>query len=109
MQQESVHGLLLCYNQIMKVKFFAYLRDNDYAGCKETEQPACATLRELGEELSQKYGEKFRSFYFSPDGKDFSDLAIVLVNGRKVDFLNGLDTELSDSDTVLIFPVVAGG
>ena len=93
----------------MKVKFFAYVRDEDYAGCKEIERPACENLRVLGEELSEAYGEKFRKLYFSPDGNAFGDELIILVNGRRAEFLNGMDTKLKDSDTVLIFPVVAGG
>lgn len=92
----------------MKVKFFAYVRDEDYAGCKEIERPACENLRVLGEELSEAYGEKFRKLYFAPDG-NFGEEVIVLVNGRRSEFLNGMDTVLKDSDTVLIFPVVAGG
>ncbi len=96
----------LCF---MTVKFFAYVRDKDYAGCKETEWPVCSDLRQLGKELSDKYGEKFREFYFSPDGKDFGDNLIILVNGRRAEFLAGPDTKLSEGDTVLIFPVVAGG
>lgn len=93
----------------MIVKFFAYIRDNDYAGCKETEITAPADLRALGHELSERYGQRFRSFYFAPDGSDFGKDAIILVNGRRAQFLKGIDTELRDSDTVLIFPVVAGG
>ena len=93
----------------MKVKFFAYIRDDDYAGCRETEWPACDSLRVLGEELSKRYGEKFRKLYFSEDGTAFGDEIIVLVNGRRAEFLDGMGTKLSDSDTVLLFPVVAGG
>ena len=93
----------------MKIKFFAYLRDTDYAGCKEIMWPQCCDLRQLGEELSLKFGDKFRKFYFSDDGTDFSEEAIILVNGRRAQFLNGLNTELKDQDTVLIYPVVAGG
>lgn len=93
----------------MKVKFFAYVRDNDYAGCKEIERPACFDVRTLGEELSEQYGEKFRKLFFSPDGTGFGDSVIVLVNGRRAEFVNGMDTRLSDDDTVMIFPSVAGG
>jgi len=32
-----------------------------------------------------------------------------MVNGRRIEFLQGLDTPLTDRDTVQIFPVVAGG
>lgn len=93
----------------MKVKFFAYIRDRDYAGCKEITRPACKDLRELGEELSLQYGDKFRRLFFSEDGKDFGEEIIVLVNGRRAEFLGGMDTGLTDQDTVLLFPVVAGG
>lgn len=93
----------------MKVRFFAYIRDNDYAGCKETDIAAPRDIRALGEVLSDRYGSKFRSFFFTPDGEDIGKDAIILVNGRKVQFLAGIDTELKDSDLVLIFPVVAGG
>lgn len=93
----------------MKVKFFAYVRGADYAGCKETTVEGCADLRALGETLSRRYGEKFHTFYFSPDESDFGEEAIVLVNGRRAEFLDGMETALKESDTVLLFPVVAGG
>ena len=93
----------------MKIRFFAYIRDKEYAGCRETEVSGCRDLRELGEVLSSRYGDLFRSLYFSPDGKDFGEEVIVLVNGRRAEFLNGMDTVLKENDTVLLFPVVAGG
>lgn len=93
----------------MKIQFFAYLREKDYAGCKEMPWPGAPTLRELGEQLCRQLGPKFRSEFFSPDGQSLGERVIVMVNGRRVDFLDGLDTSLKETDTVLIFPVVAGG
>ncbi len=93
----------------MTVRFFAYIRDPEYAGCKETEWPVCEDLRALGEQLGNVYGERFRKWYFSPDGLSFGEEAIVMVNGRRVEFLNGMETKLSENDTVFLFPVVAGG
>lgn len=93
----------------MIVKFFAYVRDDDYAGCKETSIEAPHDLRALGHELSERYGARFHDFFFSEDETEIGSQAIVIVNGRHSQFLSGLDTVLSDSDTVLIFPVVAGG
>ena len=93
----------------MTVKFFAYLREDRFAGCKELSCPAPATVAALGEALSQKYGPAFRGEFFSPDGTALGERIIVMVNGRRVEFLQNLDTPLAEGDTVQIFPVVAGG
>ena len=93
----------------MTVKFFAYLRDPGYAGCKELQTPAPDTVRTLGEQLSHRFGPKFRGEFFSPAGDQLGERIIVMVNGRRVEFLDGADTPLRETDTVQIFPVVAGG
>lgn len=66
-------------------------------------------MRALGEALCERFGPKFRAEFFSPTGAELGEKIIVMVNGRRVEFLSGLDTPLKDSDTVQIFPVVAGG
>lgn len=94
----------------MTIKFFAYLRDPEYAGCKElalTEAPA--SLRELGHVLSERFGQTFHDEYFTPDEQEHGENIILMVNGRRCEFLAELDTPLKPSDTVLVFPVVAGG
>ena len=78
----------------MTVQFFAYLRDAEYAGCKSTPWPCTPTLRCLGEALCEAYGPTFRGEFFSPDGADLGERVIVMVNGRRVEFLDGLDTPL---------------
>ena len=93
----------------MTVKFFAYLRESRFAGCKELTCPAPATVAALGETLSRQFGPAFRGEFFAPDGSGLGERIIVLVNGRRVEFLSGMDTPLKESDTVQIFPVVAGG
>lgn len=93
----------------MKIQFFAYLRDPEFAGCKEMSWPQAPTLRALGEELCDKFGARFRDEFFAPGGTALGERVIVMVNGRRVEFLEGLDTALRDTDTILIFPVVAGG
>lgn len=93
----------------MVVQFFAYYRNKDFAGTKEITMEPVKDLKELGEVLSERYGEKFRGEYFDAAGEEIGERTFVLVNGRRSEFLNGIHTELKDSDTVLIFPVVAGG
>lgn len=93
----------------MTVQFFAYLRDPEFAGCKEMSWPQAPTLRVLGEQLCERFGTRFRDEFFAPGGTALGERVIVMVNGRRTEFLDGLDTALRDTDTVLIFPVVAGG
>lgn len=93
----------------MKISFFAYYREPDYAGCRETTMTAPPTLKELGEEIRLKYGEKFGSEFFSEDKTALGEQIIILINGRRAEFLKGLETPLSDTDHIQIFPIVAGG
>lgn len=91
----------------MKVKYFAYIRD--YTKCKECIEEYKPTVKELLHSLSNKYGEKFRNEALSPDGNNLGERIIILVNGRHVAHLKGIDTELKENDEVQVFPVVAGG
>lgn len=93
----------------MTVKFFAYLRGREFAGCKELPWSGALTLRELGDQLCARFGARFREEFYSPAGDALGERVIVMVNGRRVEFLDGLNTALKDTDAVLIYPVVAGG
>ena len=42
-----------------------------------------------------------------PDDSRFN--ALILVNGREISVLNGLETELNDGDEIVFVPVVHGG
>jgi sulfur-carrier protein len=89
----------------MEVKFFAYIRD--YTKCKETNIACEETVEKLLLKLSEMYGDQFRSKVFS--GNELSKEIIVLVNGRHIVHLDGINTKLENDDVVSIFPVVAGG
>lgn len=94
----------------MKVQFFAFFRDKDFAGCKEIDWPMeAASVYELCHQIADRYGDKFRKELLSPDGEAIGERSIVFVNGRRVEFLSGIQTPLKETDTVLVFPVVAGG
>ena len=94
----------------MTVKFFAFYRDPDFAGCKEMEWPEKAdSVIELCRQVADKYGDKFRAELLTSDGNGVCERSIIMVNGRRIDFIGGPDAPLKETDTVLIFPVVAGG
>ena len=88
----------------------AFFRDADFAGCRELKWPQKAdSVYELCHQIASRYGKKFRDELLSPDGESIGERAFVLVNGRRTEFLDGIKTPLKDTDTVLVFPVVAGG
>ena len=94
----------------MTVKFFAFYRDPDFAGCKEMEWNEKAdSVIDLCRQIADRFGDKFRAELLTPDNNGICDRSIIMVNGRRIDFIGGPDVPLKDTDTVLIFPVVAGG
>ena len=90
----------------MRVKFFAYLRD--YTGCTETEVPAADTMGELACILGERFGSKLRDKILTAEG-ELGPETIIMINGRHVAHLGGLNAPLKSEDTVQIFPLVAGG
>lgn len=91
----------------MKVRFFATYRDITHAA--EMEVPAPESVRGLLLLLGDRYGPALRDKILSPDHGALGRDAIVLVNGRHISHLQGIDTPLDESCTVAIFPLVAGG
>jgi sulfur-carrier protein len=90
----------------MTVRYFATIRT--YTGESERRlDDVPTTLRELLTALAARYGARFRDAAFA--GVELNPEIIILVNGRNVLYLRGLDTPLTRDDEVSIFPMVAGG
>ena len=90
----------------MTVSFFATIRTYTGESERTLEDPP-ATLGRLLTELAARYGTAFRRAVFS--GEALSGEIIILVNGRNVLHLEGLDTPLAADDHISVFPMVAGG
>jgi len=65
------------------------------------------SVREVIEALKERFGDAFTSKLF-PGGEPSPEFAILL-NGRNTRFLDGLETALSDDDTISLIPIIAGG
>jgi molybdopterin synthase sulfur carrier subunit len=60
--------------------------------------------------LSDRIGKpEFRKILIDPELEDPRPNNVVLVNGREINSLKGLETELHDGDEVVMIPVVHGG
>ena len=90
----------------MKVKFFATYRA--IAGCESFDAPAPCTMLELLQYCSNKW-PKFRDLLLDKSGKNLGPDLIIMVNGRHIQHLDGINTKLTDEDVVAITPQMAGG
>lgn len=88
-----------------RIRLFSFLRAA--AGVPETPGQA-GTVRELLDQLVQQFGEPLRRQLFTPGGELRPDISI-LVNGRNIVFLDGLDTALAPGDEIALLPPAAGG
>ena len=90
----------------MVVRYFADIRS--LAGTEEQQWTSAApTLRSLLTGLAAEKGAAFEKRVF--DGGQLSSTIIVLVNGRNIQHLKGVETPLGADDIVAVFPMVAGG
>jgi sulfur-carrier protein len=89
----------------MKIKFFAYIRD--LTKTKEVNIEYCETVYKLLVKLCNTYGSKFEQMIFI--NGELSEEIIILVNGRHISHMDGINTSLTENDEISIFPVVAGG
>jgi len=90
----------------VKVKFFASMSDVFQEKEREIELERASNIRELLEFLCNTYERRQR--IFDQSGQVRSDVTI-LKNGRHIYFLDGIQTELKEGDTISIFPPVYGG
>jgi MoaD family protein len=89
------------------IKLFATLRD--FVGAKDITVPfdGGGTARDLIQAIRQvnpALGDKIAD----QDGQ-LSGLVHIFVEGRNIDWLQGLDTVIADTDDVFLIPPVAGG
>jgi len=91
----------------MRVRIFATLRQLVGAKEVEVEVEAGATARNVLEKLTAAY-PALGEHILDNDGNLQSSIN-VLVNGRSIRFLHGLDTAIQESDQLALFPPVGGG
>jgi len=92
----------------VEVKFFTSLREITGKKMDEIQLQSVITVEELLTLLSEKYGENFREYIYSKEGK-VQDYLSFLVNGRNINVLQGFDTKLKEADIIAIIPPVGGG
>lgn len=88
------------------VKFFAGFREA--TGKRQESIEGVNDVTSL-DELVRRFGKKLAERLYSSDTRELRKTVNILVNSRRLDFLQELNTPLKDGDEVAIFPPVAGG
>ena len=76
---------------------------------EEIELKNGASLRDLLDTLSEKYGDPFKKEVYEPGLDDFKYGFTAVVNGVLMRRLQGLNTPLKDKDHVILMTFVSGG
>jgi MoaD family protein len=93
---------------VVSVKFVGSFRGiSGKDGLKlEFERPV--SLSALVEKIVEKL-PKLKPSLIDPESGGPRKTVLVLVNGREISVLNGLETRVNDEDEVVFIPVVHGG
>ena len=96
---------------MIKVKVHTILTLQEVIGQRETELdlPQGTSLKGLLSHMVGAWGERLSERLFKEGTEKLMPRVRVLVNGRDMEFVQGLETVLQDGDVVHLFPPVSGG
>ena len=90
------------------VSYFSNVRALTGEPGSTLELPAGSSVHDLLSIVAARYGEELREYLFT-DEEGLHPHVVVILNGRGVGVLEGLDTALNDGDRVAILPSIGGG
>lgn len=95
----------------MKIKVQTILALKEVLGNKEVEiaLPDGNTVGDLLARMIEIWGDQLSPHLFKPGSRELLPYVRLMVNGRTIQFLDGMETVLKDGDDVLLLPLAAGG
>jgi molybdopterin synthase sulfur carrier subunit len=96
---------------VIKVKISTILALKEIIGQREFEVsiPRGSTVRDLLSWMVNRWGDNLSPHLFKPGTDSLVPHIRLMVNGRSIEFLKGMDTVLQEGDEFLMLPIVAGG
>jgi len=96
---------------VIKIKVYTVLGLKKIIGQGEFEVsiPQGSTVEAFLFWMAKTYGDKLSSQLFEPGSVNLLPYIRLMVNGRSIRFLDGMETVLHDGDEILLLPPVAGG
>ena len=93
---------------VLTIKFIGALRHISGKTQLTVDYEEGMSLKDLLSKIGQELPKLGKSLG-DPQTGDSASNPLILVNGREISVLNGLETELSDGDEVVFVPVIHGG
>jgi sulfur-carrier protein len=95
----------------MKIKVHSILSLKEVLGGKDVEMiiPEGTTLSGLLAGMVEIWGDSLSPHIFKPGSDEILPYVRLMVNGKAIQSLNGIETVLNDGDEVLLLPLAAGG
>ena len=75
----------------------------------ELSLPQGGTVKDLLSLMVSKWGDPLSTLLYKPGGDSILPHIRLMVNGRSIEFLRGMETVLQEGDEFQMLPLVAGG
>ncbi len=93
---------------VITVRFIGALRSTAGKGKLTVEMRDAVPLREFIEKIVEEL-PKLKRALIDPELEDPRPNALILVNGKEISVLKGLEAMLKDGDEVVFVPILHGG
>jgi sulfur-carrier protein len=96
---------------VIKIKVYTIMELKKICGNREFEMslPQGSTVRDLLYSMITKWGDQLSTHLYKPGSDSILPHIRLMVNGRSIEFLKGMETVLQDGDEFQMLPLVAGG
>jgi len=68
-----------------------------------------SSMKDIVHKLAELFSPEFRRMLIDPELGDPRPNALILLNGKDISVLGGLETRVNDGDEVVLIPVSHGG
>ena len=93
----------------VKVRLLGVFRGLSGKGRVPVESEGPATVRKVIQKLTEAFPPEFKRVLIDPELEDPRPNALILVNGKEISVLQGLETKVNDRDEIVLVPVSHGG
>ena len=93
----------------IKVHYISLVKSFTNTSQDEFDLKEGTLLVDLLDKIAAKYGKPLTQEVYDPAKKEMKSTFVVMVNGALMDQLKGVNTQLKDSDNIILMSLVTGG